>query len=137
MKRIYSHINNLIDSVTNKFDGKVTAQRYEESEPNCVGIILNSSRDDMYDLSGEEEWECMKLELHITCNNDADDIFENMSILRKFVDLFENSESTVDGLEIIWAQHLGAKARPTYTNGYGLQVCKCIIDFNYILMEVD
>ena len=56
-----------------------------------------------------------------------------MNIIREFVDEFEKCVSTVEGLDIIWANHLGAKARPTYTNGYGLQVCKCIIDFNYLL----
>ena len=56
-----------------------------------------------------------------------------MEFLRKFADKFENSESTVEGLEIIWAKHLGAKARPSYTNNYGLQVVKTVIDFNYVL----
>ena len=131
MKRIYEHINNVISSITNKYDGHITAQRYEENEPGNVGVILISSRSDEECISGETMWEAMKLELHITCKNDATDIFENMNFLRKFVEAFEECNSTVDGLDILWAHHLGAKARPTYTNGYGLQVCKCIIDFNY------
>lgn len=135
MERIYKHIQNTLNSVTNKFENKISAQRYSEDEAGNVGIILMSSRNDETCLSGELEYECMKLELHITCKNNANDIFENMSILRKFVDLFEECKSTEDGLEIEWATHLGAKARPTYTNGYGLQICKCIIDFNYNLFD--
>lgn len=132
MQRIYQHINNILNSITSKFEN-ISAQRYEENEPDVVGIILQSSRNDEEDISGELEWECMKLELQITCQNSADDIFDNMNIIREFVDEFEKCVSTVEGLDIVWAHHLGAKARPTYTNGYGLQVCKCIIDFNYLL----
>lgn len=132
MQRLYQHINNVLNSITTKFES-ISAQRYEENEPDVVGVILQSSRNDEECLSGETEWECMKLELQITCKNEANDIFDNMNIIRDFVDEFEKCISTVDGLEMIWAHHLGAKARPTYTNGYGLQVCKCIIDFNYLL----
>lgn len=132
MQRLYQHINNVLNSITTKFEN-ISAQRYEENEPDVVGVILQSSRNDEECLSGETEWECMKLELQITCKNEANDIFDNMNIIRDFVDEFEKCISTVDGLEMIWAHHLGAKARPTYTNGYGLQVCKCIIDFNYLL----
>ena len=121
-----------ISILTTKFEN-ISAQRYEENEPDVVGVILQSSRNDEECLSGETEWECMKLELQITCKNEANDIFDNMNIIRDFVDEFEKCISTVEGLEMIWAHHLGAKARPTYTNGYGLQVCKCIIDFNYLL----
>lgn len=132
MQRIYQHINNILNSITSKFES-ISAQRYEENTPDVVGVILQSSRNDEEDISGELEWECMKLELQITCQNNANDIFDNMDIIREFVDEFEKCVSTVEGLDIIWAHHLGAKARPTYTNGYGLQVCKCIIDFNYLL----
>lgn len=132
MERIYNHIVNIINSITDKYKN-ISAQRYEENTPDVIGIILQSSRSDEECLSGEVEWESLKLELHVTCKNEANDIFENLSFLRKFVDKFEDSDSTVEGLEIIWANHLGAKARPTYMNGYGLQVCKCIIDFNYLL----
>ena len=137
MKLIYQHIFNIINSISDKFEGKISAQRYEENEPDVVGVILMSSRSDEECVSGETEWESMKLELHVTCSNEADDIFENMDFLRKFADTFENSESTVEGLEIVWANHLGAKARPSYTNSYGLQVVKTVIDFNYLLDEDD
>ena len=43
MQRIYQHINNIINSITNKFDDCITAQRYDESLPDQVGIILSSS----------------------------------------------------------------------------------------------
>lgn len=135
MKRLYEHVTAVLNSVTDKFKDNITAQRYKEDEPNSVGIILLSSRDDSESLSGEEEWECMKLELHITCENKEEDIFENMQIMREFVDAFEECITNIDGLEIIWAKHLGAKARPTYINGYNLQVCKCIIDFNYLFFD--
>ena len=60
-----------------------------------------------------------------------------MEFLRKFADKFEECESTEQGLQMIWAKHLGAKARPSYTNSYGLQVVKTVIDFNYLLSEDD
>lgn len=137
MELIYRHIFNIINSISDKFAGKISSQRYEENEPDNVGVILMSSRSDEECISGELEWESLKLELHVTCKNEAEDIFENMEFLRKFADAFENSESTVEGLQMIWAKHLGAKARPSYTNSYGLQVVKTVIDFNYLLSEDD
>lgn len=137
MELIYQHILNIINSLTIKFEDKISVQRYSEDQPDNVGVILYSSRSDEECISGELEWECLKLELHITCKNEAADIFDNTDFLRKFVDSFENSQSTVEGLEIIWAKHLGAKARPSYTNSYGLQVVKTVIDFNYLLSEDD
>ena len=137
MKRIYQHILNIISNLDskNKYEDKVSVQRYEENEADNIGVVLFSSRNDEECISGETEWECLKLELYITCQNEADDIFDNLDFLKKFVDEFEKCDSTVDGLEIIWAKHLGAKARPSYTNSYGLQVVKTIIDFNYLLED--
>lgn len=135
MELIYRHIFNIINSISDKFEDKISSQRYEENEPDNVGIILLSSRSDEECISGELEWESLKLELHVTCQNSADDIFENMNFLRKFADKFEECESTVEGLDMIWAKHLGAKARPSYTNAYGLQVVKTEIDFNYLINE--
>lgn len=132
MEKVYQHIINIINSLTDKYTNSISVQRYEENEPDQVGVILQSSRSDEECLSGETLWETFKLELHITCKNEANDIFENINFLRKFADKFEECVSTVEGLEIQWANHLGAKARPAYTNGYGLQVVKTVIDFNYL-----
>ena len=131
MKRLYSHIKNVIESVTDKWD--VTYQRYAEDKTEQAGILLFSSRNDKECISGETEYECMKVEIHVTCENNADDIFENMDLLKEVVNKFEELISTVDGLEIEWAKHLGTKVRPSYINGYNLQVVKCVIDFNYNL----
>lgn len=131
MKKIYLHIKNIIESVTDKWT--VTFQRYAEDEPEQAGIILISSRNDKECISGELEYECMKVEIHVTCKNEADDIFENIDLLKEVVNKFEELNSTVEGLEIEWAKHLGAKVKPSYINGYNLQVCKCVIDFNYNL----
>ena len=131
MKRLYSHIKNVIESVTDKWD--VTYQRYAEDKTEQAGILLFSSRNDKECISGETEYECMKVEIHVTCENNADDIFENMDLLKEVVNKFEELISTVDGLEIEWAKHLGSKVRPSYINGYNLQVVKCVIDINYNL----
>ena len=131
MKRLYTHIKNVIESVTDKWE--ITFQRYAEDTPEQAGILLFSSRNDKECISGETEYECMKVEIHITCKNEANDIFENMDLLKEVVNKFEELQSTVDGLEIEWAKHLGSKVRPSYINGYNLQVCKCVIDFNYNL----
>lgn len=131
MKRLYSHIKNVIESVTDKWD--VTFQRYAEDTTEQAGILLFSSRNDKECISGETEYECMKVEIHVTCENNADDIFENMDLLKEVVNKFEELSSTVDSLEIEWAKHLGSKVRPSYINGYNLQVVKCVIDFNYNL----
>lgn len=131
MKRLYTHIKNVIESVTDKWE--ITFQRYAEDTPEQAGILLFSSRNDKECISGETEYECMKVEIHITCKNEANDIFENMDLLKEVVNKFEELQSTVDGLEIEWAKHLGSKVRPSYINGYNLQICKCVIDFNYNL----
>ncbi len=133
MKKIYEHIINVIKQLDTDSKYTITCQRYDESKPNQLGVILESSRNDEVCISGETEWESLKLEVHITCENSETGIFDNIDFLRKFVDLFEISDSEVEGLEILGAWHLGSKARPSYTNGYGLQVCKCVIDFNYSL----
>ena len=39
MQRIYQHINNILNSITSKFEN-ISAQRYEENEPDVVGIIM-------------------------------------------------------------------------------------------------
>lgn len=132
MQKLYQHIINVMQSVTSKFNGSTFVQRYDESLPDQCGLILQGSRDDEECISGETEWECLKLEVQVTCKDEASDIFENLQILRDFVEAFENTASTVTGLEIVWANHLGSKVRPAYTNGYGLQVVKTVIDFNYL-----
>lgn len=138
MERLYKHIKNVFDDVIeemgvkDKFKDKISYQRYVEDVPNSVGIILLDSREDEESLSGETEWECMKLELHIVCENNEKSIFGIMGVIRRFVDDFEKCLCPIeDGIDIVWAHHLGAKAKPSYTNGYGLQICKCTIDFNY------
>ena len=131
MKRLYTHIKNVIESVTDKWE--ITFQRYAEDKPEQAGILLFSSRNDKECISGETEYECMKVEIHVTCKNEADDIFENIDLLKEVVNKFEELQSTVVGLEIEWAKHLGSKVRPSYINGYNLQICKCVIDFNYNL----
>lgn len=123
-----------MNKVTNKFEGKITPN-YPEDEPNIVGITLLGGRDDEVCLSGELEWESLKLEVNVTCENNESSVFENMNILRDFVDEFEKCETDIDGLSIEWAEHLGSKVRPPYMNGYGLQVCKCIIDFGYNIIN--
>ena len=68
MELIYQHIFNIINDLNNKFDGNISAQRYEENKPDVVGVILLSSRSDEECISGETEWESLKLELHVTCS---------------------------------------------------------------------
>lgn len=133
LELIYQHIINLLSSITDKFNNNITAQTYNESTPNSVGIILLDSRNDSWCISGELDYEALKLELRIVCEQSQESIIDNMNILRSFVDSFERCVSTVNGLDIEWAEHLGAKAKPSYLNGYGLPECKCIIDFNYLL----
>lgn len=137
MEKLYEHIINVWKSVSvsDELNDNISVQRYEEDKPGAVGIILMDSRDDEEDISGETEWECLKLEVHVVCDSSEIIIFKIMNVIRKFVEAFEKCESTVNGLDIIWAKHLGAKAKPVYTNGYGLQICKCNIDFNFSLIE--
>lgn len=135
MKRLYEHIENTLKLVSDKFNDKISWQNYEENKPDSVGIVLLDSRNSEKDISGETEWECYKLELRVICDKSEESIFENQDIIRKFVDLFEECESTLDNLEIIWASYLGNKVKPNYINGYGLPECKCIIDFNYIFLD--
>lgn len=129
MEEIYTHIENIIKSITEKWN--VTYQRYAEDKPEQACIILYSSRDDVYALSGEFESSSMKVEIHVTCNEDLDDIFENINLLKQVVDKFEELDSTVENLEIDWAKHLGAKVRPVQFNGYNLPYCRTVIDFDY------
>jgi hypothetical protein len=136
MKKIYEHLIGVLQTVTNKFNGSISVQRYDESLPNQVGIILLGSRDDETCISGETEWEALQAEIHITCENNADDIFENIDILRDYVEKLEDDfNTTVPGLDIVWINHLGAKVRPAYTNAYGLEVVKAIVEINYNYLD--
>lgn len=135
MKRVYDHCMNIVKSVIGDNNYKVTCQGMCESEPNNIGVYLYASRDDEECLSGETEWECLKFQLQVTCEKSSDDVFNKLDMVRNIVDKFEECRSTVDGLDILWAKHLGAKARPPFKNGYDLHVCSCVIDFNYILLN--
>ena len=138
MERLYKHIRNVFDNIIKemgeeeRFKDKISFQRYTEDVPNSVGIILIDSRDDEESISGETEFECMKVELHIVCEDNEKSIYSIMRVIRKFVEEFERGVTEVEGLEIIWAHHLGAKAKPSYINIYGYQVCQCSIDFDYM-----
>lgn len=134
MERIYEHIENTLKLITDRFNNDISYQNYDESKSNSVAIILLDSRNDEVNLSGETEWEALKFELRVVCDKNQKNIFENQNMLRNFVEKFEECESTVDDLVIVFAKHLGAKAKPTRINGYGLPESKCIIDFNYIYL---
>ena len=68
MKRLYTHIKNIIESVTDKWT--ITFQRYAEDKPEQAGILLFSSRNDMQCISGELEYECMKFASEATGANE-------------------------------------------------------------------
>ena len=130
-EKLILHIMNIMKSVTDKFNNSMSAMRYRDDIPDQCGIILMNSRNDEEDISGEVEWECIKLEVPIPCENSQNSIFGNCDILRQFVDAFESSDSSIDGLEIVWAKHLGGKVQPCFSKE--LQVYKCVIDINYKL----
>lgn len=123
---LFNHVINIIHQITEKFT-KITAQRYDESKTDQVGIIFTQPKGDEYTYDGVE-FESKKFELRVTCENNQTDIFENWEFIENFVDIFENALSTVEGLEIDGVKHLGSKVVPLYTNAYGLQELKCIIE---------
>lgn len=135
MRRLYEHVENIINSIDDSYKDRISYQGMREDEPDRIGIFLYSSRDDEECLSGELMWECMKLQLQVTCKENEDDVFIKMNLIRKIVDSFVDCVSTVEGLDILWAKSLGGKVHPPFKNGYNLQVCKCVIDFNYSLKE--
>lgn len=123
---LFMHVMNVIQSLTNKFDDHITAQRYDASEKNVIGIIFLQAKSDNYDYDGLVS-ESKKFELRVTCEDNQDDIFENWEFIENFVTTFENASSTVEGLSIESVTHLSSKVVPLYTNAYGIQELKCII----------
>lgn len=131
---LFNHVINVIQSMTDKYNNNITAQRYNASEKNQIGIIFMQAKSDNYDYDGLVS-ESKKFELRLTCEDDEDDIFENWDFIEKFVDTFENAESTVQGLSIESVSHLGSKVIPLYTNSYGIQELKCIVEMTVCFDE--
>ena len=131
---LFTHIINVIKSLTNKFDDNITFQRYDESEKDQIGIIFLQARSDNYDYDGLVS-ESKKFELRVTCENKQDDIFENWAFIENFVNTFEDADSTVAGLDIESVMHLSSKVIPLYTNAYGIQELKCIVEMTVCFDE--
>lgn len=123
---LFVHIINVIKQMTDKFEDKITVQRYDESQKDVLGIIFLPAKSDNYDLDGLVS-ESKKFEIRVTCEDNQEDIFENWEFIEKFVDKFIETDSTVEGLGIESVSYLGSKVIPLYTNAYGLQELKCSI----------
>ena len=107
-------------------------QTMREDKPGDVGIYLYESSNDVEDLSGDDVYNCIKVQVQVNSEQSEEGLQTALNYLTSFVERIENEASNVDGIEFISAQHLGPRAIPIGKNGLNIIVCKSTVDLKYI-----
>ena len=107
-------------------------QTMREDKQGDVGIYLYESSNDIEDLSGDDIYNCIKIQVQVNAEQREEGLQTALNYLTSFVDRIENEASNVDGIEFISAQHLGPRAIPIGKNDFNIIVCKSTIDLKYI-----
>lgn len=107
-------------------------QTMREDKQGDVGIYLYESSNDLEDLSGDEVYNNIKVQIQVNSEQSEKGLQTALNYLTSFVDRIENEASNVDGIEFISAQHIGPRAIPIGKNDFNIIVCKSTIDLKYI-----
>lgn len=107
-------------------------QTMREDKPGDVGIYLYESSNDVEDLSGDDIYNCIKVQVQVNSEQSEEGLQTALNYLTSFVERIENKASNVDGIEFISAQHIGPRAIPIGKNDFNIIVCKSTIDLKYI-----
>lgn len=111
----------------------VTWQHMEEDKENVVGIYLYESSADRKYLSGDYQYESIKVQVQVQSENTDEGLFAALKYLREFVDKMENEYVDTDKVSFEDCEHIGPKAVTIGTNEYGLKVCRSVVDVKYLL----
>ena len=107
-------------------------QTMREDKQGDVGIYLYESSNDVEDLSGDDIYNCIKIQVQVNSEQSEKGLKTALNYLTSFVKRIENEASNVDGIGFISAQHIGPRAIPIGKNDFNIIVCKSTIDLKYI-----
>ena len=107
-------------------------QTMREDKQGDVGIYLYESSNDVEDLSGDDIYNCIKIQVQVNSEQSEEGLQTALNYLTSFVKRIENEASNVGGIEFISAQHIGPRAIPIGKNDFNIIVCKSTIDLKYI-----
>ena len=107
-------------------------QTMREDKQGDVGIYLYESSNDVEDLSGDDVYNCIKVQVQVNSEQSEEGLKTALNYLTSFVERIENEASNVDGIGFISAQHIGPRAIPIGKNDFNIIVCKSTIDLKYI-----
>ena len=107
-------------------------QTMREDKQGDVGIYLYESSNDVKDLSGDDIYNCIKVQVQVNSEQSEEGLQTALNYLTSFVERIENEASNVNGIGFISAQHLGPRAIPIGKNDFNIIVCKSTIDLKYI-----
>ena len=107
-------------------------QTMREDKQGDVGIYLYESSNDVEDLSGDDIYNCIKVQVQVNSEQSEEGLQTALNYLTSFVERIENEASNVDGIGFISAQHIGPRAIPIGKNDFNIIVCKSTIDLKYI-----
>ena len=107
-------------------------QTMREDKQGDVGIYLYESSNDIEDLSGDDIYNCIKIQVQVNSEQSEEGLQTALNYLTSFVERIENEASNVDDIEFISAQHIGPRAIPIGKNDFNIIVCKSTIDLKYI-----
>ena len=107
-------------------------QTMREDKQGDVGIYLYESSNDLEDMSGDDIYNCIKIQVQVNSEQSEEGLKTALKYLTSFVERIENEASNVDGIGFISAQHIGPRAIPIGKNDFNIIVCKSTIDLKYI-----
>ena len=107
-------------------------QTMREDKQGDVGIYLYESSNDVEDLSGDDIYNCIKIQVQVNSEQSEKGLKTALNYLASFVERIENEASNVNGIGFISAQHIGPRAIPIGKNDFNIIVCKSTIDLKYI-----
>ena len=107
-------------------------QTMREDKQGDVGIYLYESSNDLEDLSGDDIYNCIKVQVQVNSEQSEEGLQTALNYLASFVERIENEASNVDGIGFISAQHIGPRAKKKKKNDFNIIVCKSTIDLKYI-----
>ena len=128
------------EAIEKKLDNtykNVFYQTMREDKPGDVGIYLYESSNDVEDISGNEVYNCIKVQVQVNSELGIDGMKKALDYLTRFTERIETENSDIEGIEFISAVHLGPRALSIGKNDYGFLVCRSIIDLKYIYVTDD
>lgn len=107
-------------------------QTMREDKQGDVGIYLYESSNDVENLSGDDIYNCIKVQIQVNSEQSEEGLKTALNYLTSFTERIENEASNIEGIGFISAQHIGPRAIPIGKNDFNILVCKSTVDLKYI-----